>query len=541
VVNRIGVVDIQEHFFSKESIDVLEMMKGSISNSLDSLLEHIIDKFPHNEMLRTKNIRDLLLTYLRPEEAQDLCKQLGITVSDSNQIYEKLKRISFQKNSKNERVLFDFFEEDFVKYVSLDDTSAPNIRQVNADHELFGYQRQSIEKITSYLNNKECRCLLHMPTGSGKTVTAIHTIANFFLNNEPSLVIWLAYNEELCEQAANQFINTWKNMGNRTIPILNFFGKHSLDLIKITKEKQDGFIIASLGKMHEADKKQDVFLSTLADRVSYVIIDEAHQAPAPTYRNILEQLVEKHEDTTKLLGLSATPGRTSSENESDTNALANLFYHNKVTLEIEKYENPIEYLINERYIAKPKVKTISIDTPITNEDIQKINRNPHDIPQTVLDNLGKNAQRTLLEISQIRDLINLGHKRIMVFGVSVRNSMDISTILGLLGHTSFHVDSNTSVQRRTEYVKKYKEISDEVIVMCNFGVFTAGFDAPHTSAVVVARPTKSLVLYSQMVGRAMRGKKVGGHNECEIRTIVDTNLTHFTNIIDNFFEWEDVW
>ena len=70
---------------------------------------------------------------------------------------------------------------------------------------------------------------------------------------------------------------------------------------------------------------------------------------------------------------------------------------------------------------------------------------------------------------------------------------------------------------------------------------TTGFDAPRTSAVLVARPTKSLVLYSQMVGRAIRGVKAGGNEKAEVVTVVDYQLPGFGSVADAFKNWEDVW
>ena len=72
-------------------------------------------------------------------------------------------------------------------------------------------------------------------------------------------------------------------------------------------------------------------------------------------------------------------------------------------------------------------------------------------------------------------------------------------------------------------------------------MLTTGFDAPRTSAALIARPTLSLVLYSQMVGRAMRGKAAGGNSVCEIVTVVDTSLKGFDSVTDAFSNWEDVW
>jgi hypothetical protein len=73
------------------------------------------------------------------------------------------------------------------------------------------------------------------------------------------------------------------------------------------------------------------------------------------------------------------------------------------------------------------------------------------------------------------------------------------------------------------------------------GVLTAGFDAPKTSAVAIARPTKSLVLYSQMVGRAIRGPKAGGTSNAEVVTVLDRHLPGFGGVVEAFTNWEDVW
>jgi hypothetical protein len=66
--------------------------------------------------------------------------------------------------------------------------------------------------------------------------------------------------------------------------------------------------------------------------------------------------------------------------------------------------------------------------------------------------------------------------------------------------------AETPGAKRTSILKTFKSITTKPQVLCNYGVLTTGFDAPRTSAAIIARPTKSLVLYSQMVGRAIHGK-----------------------------------
>ena len=74
----------------------------------------------------------------------------------------------------------------------------------------------------------------------------------------------------------------------------------------------------------------------------------------------------------------------------------------------------------------------------------------------------------------------------------------------------------------------------------NYGVLTTGFDAPKTNVVVVARPTQSVVLYRQMIGRAMRRPKSGGNQTCTVITVKDS-IPGFRSVYEGFTHWEDVW
>jgi len=67
------------------------------------------------------------------------------------------------------------------------------------------------------------------------------------------------------------------------------------------------------------------------------------------------------------------------------------------------------------------------------------------------------------------------------------------------------------------------------------------FDAPATSCAIIARPTKSLVLYSQMVGRAARGPSVGGNRQADVYTVVDTAAPGFATMQQAFTHWNSLW
>ena len=101
--------------------------------------------------------------------------------------------------------------------------------------------------------------------------------------------------------------------------------------------------------------------------------------------------------------------------------------------------------------------------------------------------------------------------------------------------------AETGQEERSNVIARFKSDSREHMVMFNYGVLTAGFDAPRTRCAIIARPTKSLVLYSQMVGRAMRGPRSGGNAKSEILTVVDINLPGFGSMADAFTNWEELW
>jgi superfamily II DNA or RNA helicase len=127
-----------------------------------------------------------------------------------------------------------------------------------------------------------------------------------------------------------------------------------------------------------------------------------------------------------------------------------------------------------------------------------------------------------------------------LFAASVQQSDLLAAVLSARGFWAASITSK-SPNGRAESIAAFKDNEECPKILCNFGVLTTGFDAPRTSAALIARPTLSLVLYSQMVGRAMRGRAAGGNSSCEIVTVVDTSLKGFDSITDAFSNWEDVW
>lgn len=302
---------------------------------------------------------------------------------------------------------------------------------------------------------------------------------------------------------------------------------------------RDGIVVAGLSKTYSRAKTSIQFINRLGSRSSLVVIDEAHQAIAETYRLVLDALVVPY-DKTGLLGLTATPGRTWADISADAE-LADFFARRKVTLEIPGYESPVDYLVAEGYLAKANYRPLFYESglSLTERDFNRI-KDELELPQHLLDRLAEDEQRNLRILLEIEDLAQR-HQRIIVFGISVQHSKLLAAVLRARGFVADALTGDTPPQERERLISSFKDSSPEAKILCNYGVLTTGFDAPRTSAAVIARPTKSLVLYSQMVGRAIRGVRAGGNETAEIVTVIDSGLPGFRSVAEAFSNWEDVW
>jgi superfamily II DNA or RNA helicase len=496
------------------------------------LRDLILQLYTPEGLLLSSEKRSILFDLLSLEQAHLLTKLLGIKYE--SQPHELLKQTTIRRGSEREKALFDFFGLT-IPSQEIQESGSP-VRSAIGQYPLFAHQRLAARKVSKQLYESPNRVMLHMPTGAGKTRTAMNVIAEHLRLHEPTLVIWLAHTEELCEQSASEFERAWSYLGNREIDVFRFWGNRTIPLETV----RDGILIGGLAKMYSATKERLSFITSLASRTSLVVIDEAHSAIAETYKLILDALVKMRYPNPALLGLTATPGRTWADIQIDEQ-LAKFFSRRKVTLEVEGYTNPVDYLIDEQYLARVDYKPLFYEGGIelSAADIRRVQEH-FDIPENILRRLAEDEMRNLAIITAIEALAKQ-HRRILVFAATVEHSNLLASVLQMRGYDASSVTGTTSNVMRTRTIDRFKQETQDVRIICNFGVLTTGFDAPKTSAALIARPTKSLVLYSQMVGRAIRGKQAGGNEIAEIVTVVDYDLPGFGSVAEAFNNWEDIW
>ena len=493
---------------------------------LGELAARLIDPF---SALRNPLMRERIIRMLPLPKARELGQRLD--ARDGRTLYDDLCSKAADKAVLE--VLYSFFGVVHDPRAPAD-TSSDTVH-APAGYPLFDHQRVAAARVLDALSSSPHKTVLHMPTGSGKTRTAMHIVAAYLRQHKPTVVCWLAQNAELLDQAAEEFEKAWHYLGDRETGLVRFWGHRKPDILDL----HDGVIVAGLSKMSALDSRDPATLLRLADRVSLTIIDEAHQAIAPTYAAILTALYSKRPHNA-LLGLTATPGRSWSDIGEDRK-LSEYFDGLKVTLEVAGYEDPVSFLIDQKYLARPLFRTLHSDAglKLSDADVNDLS-SAIDVPEQILDRLGTDTQRNVQILSAVEDLLRQ-HRRVIVFAASVDNARMLTAILSVRGHEAHVVTGESNASERERIIRRFRSGANRSMVIVNYGVLTTGFDAPATSAAVIARPTRSLVLYSQMVGRATRGTRAGGNDEAEIVTVVDPHLPGFGSLAEAFRNWEDVW
>ena len=412
------------------------------------------------------------------------------------------------------------------------------MQSITPDHPLYPFQRQVLYDLLNALSGSKLgdrRVVVHLPTGAGKTRIASHAAASLLSRRdaEGKILVWLTASEELCEQAASGLTKAWRHLGNRPVAMHRYWGNSRLDLNLL----DEGFLVAGLRKLWSAANArlregETGFLTALGHHTAGIVFDEAHQAVAPTYRFVAEQLTV---DNPPLIGLTATPGRTWRLDGNDYD-LAEMFGEQKVNLDPRGHSNPVTFLITRGYLADPKFVRVDVELAETVREPD----GSRDYREDDLRAIGNDPKWQARIVEVTREALTR-HDRVMVFCPSVRSATEAARTVDGEGWRAATIVAGTPDEERGSVVAKFRSDGGKPMALFNYGVLTAGFDAPRTRCVIVARPTASLVLYSQMVGRAMRGRLSGGNRRCEILTVADTRLRGFGSVAEAFANWEELW
>ena len=174
-------------------LDVVRLLR-SIDPALATPtgLRDLLNEFKEpTDLLRDSGARKILMDLLPIEVARSLCETLELATFDDP--FDVLRNLNPRRRSPIEEKFLTFFGLDVPPEAGL----APHAESVLAKgkYQLFDHQRRAVSQVRRTLTSDSPRVLLHMPTGSGKTRTAMNLISEHLRNHEPALVVWLAYSD----------------------------------------------------------------------------------------------------------------------------------------------------------------------------------------------------------------------------------------------------------------------------------------------------------------------------------------------------------
>ena len=309
--------------------------------------------------------------------------------------------------------------------------------------------------------------MLQMPTGTGKTIVFTSIVRDIRKwcqhNSKESKILIIAHRKELIEQASNKL------------------GIMPHGIIQSGKPQQLEFPIQVASIQTFMSRRN--YESMRRQRFDFIIIDEAHHSIAPGYQKLWDMF-----PNSKKLGVTATPWRMSHT------GFTTLF--DDIVL-----SRSIEWFVNNNYLSNYDYISIARNSEIQHE-INSIERYgaDGDYLEAELSNLF-DKDKIRAELYKSYKQYAKGKKGI-IYAIDRKHAANIAELYSVNGVKACLIDGTTLANERKELIDSFKAGEIEVIV--NVNIFSEGFDCPDIEFVQLARPTKSLALYLQQVGRALR-------------------------------------
>ncbi len=393
-------------------------------------------------------------------------------------------------------------------------------KQTTDGRKPHAYQEEAWDRLSAHLAESKSTAvfqgLLVMPTGSGKTYTAVRWLASKILSGGMR-VLWLAHRQELLGHAAAEFhrLAGYARPKER-LRVRIVSGAHCATT---QIDPADDVVVASV---HSLARRPDITQQLLSDPRLFLVIDEAHHAPAKSYRDIIDGLKERK--PWSMLGLTATPTRTI---EAEKPLLTRLF-GGRVISQVE-----LGRLIEQKILARPipvVVKTGSdVEAEVTEADREHLNRF-QELSEEWLDRIARLSARNALVIKHyLENKAKYGPT--LIFAINV-------------AHAALLADDLTRMGIRADYVASYRPDGTDrdplaviqqfrqghLDVLVNVQMVTEGVDVPSVQTVFLTRPTNSEIAMRQMIGRALRGPAAGGSTHAY--------LVSFEDHWEQFSEWD---
>lgn len=320
------------------------------------------------------------------------------------------------------------------------------------------YQEIDLENIVSLLESGE-KLVYRLDTGGGKTIVLTHVIKDHLEKGGKVLV--LAHRERLLTQMKDR---------------LSDIKVDSKILMKNEEIEENDKVLLSTMQSASIDKR----LEKLSDfSPTLVVIDECHRSVSNSYKKILNSLLT---EKCSLLGVTATPNRLDGTSLSD-------IYTFLLESSISREELIRQgYLLDIDYLSSPPVDYSSV----------KKNKNGEFLLTGLEDKIDteSNTEKIIKSFKKYG-----GDKNTIVFAISIKHAKNLKEAFVKNGYTAEVLSIEVKEDERQRILL---EFSKTIQILICVEILTEGVDLPECECVLLCRPTQSLALYLQMVGRALR-------------------------------------
>ena len=351
---------------------------------------------------------------------------------------------------------------------------------MNAPFKLRPYQQDAVDATLKHFRKSDESAVIVLPTGAGKSLV-IAELARLARRK----ILVLTHVKELVEQNHAKY-ESYGLVGGVFSAGLN---------------RKDNHHQVTFASVQSAAANLEQF----KDEYSLIIIDECHRVSGEEtsqYHKIIEQLREQNKGL-KVLGLTATPYRLG------MGWIYRYHYRGFVRSEEDKpfvhciNELSLIYMISKGYLTKPEL----IDAAVAQYDFSALTQNRFGeyAEKEVNQLLSKHQRVTRAIIEQVMELA-VKRQAVMIFAATVDHAKEITSYLP--AEQTALITGATEQRERDQLIQRFKQRQLKYLV--NVSVLTTGFDAPHVDFIAILRPTQSVSLYQQIVGRGLRldeGKK----------------------------------
>ncbi|CCG96352.1 putative yejH(yejI, yejJ), an ATP-dependent helicase with nucleoside triP hydrolase domain [Marinobacter nauticus ATCC 49840] len=348
---------------------------------------------------------------------------------------------------------------------------------MNAPFQLRPYQQEAVDATLNHFRKSDESAVIVLPTGAGKSLV-IAELARLARRK----ILVLTHVKELVEQNHAKYQSYGLSGGIFAAGLKRKENHHQVTFASVQS------VAANLDQFR--------------DEYSLVIIDECHRVSGEEtsqYQRIIE-LLRQQNDSLKVLGLTATPYRL---------AMGWIYrYHYRGFVrgsddEQDKpfrhciYELPLSYMINRGYLTRPEL----VNAAVAQYDFSALTQDrfgeyaEKDVNQL----LSKHQRVTRAIIEQVMEMA-AERQGVMIFAATVQHAQEIARYLP--EQETALVTGATDLRDRDQLIQRFKQRQLKYLV--NVSVLTTGFDAPHVDLIAILRPTQSVSLYQQIVGRGLR-------------------------------------